>query len=80
MKDKLLNKKYTFNKLPIIIKQQHKIHTLQNEVETLKYAIKDELYKEFMKRLDEPMEVNRYKKENKKLRQHIKSLKEIIKD
>lgn len=57
-----------------------KINTLELENETLKNTIKDELYKEFMKKLGEPLEMSRLKKENKKLRKQVKELKEIIKE
>lgn len=57
-----------------------KINTLTNEKETLKECIKDELYKTFMEKLNEPLEVERLKKENKRLRAKVKSLKEIIKE
>ena len=62
-----------------IIKLKRKINTLENQVETLENSIKDELYKEFMKKLGETDENDRLKKENKKLRIKIKELKEIIK-
>ena len=62
-----------------VIAQNRKINTLENENETLKNTIKDELYKEFMKKLGETAENDRLKKENKKLRIKIKELKEIIK-
>lgn len=62
-----------------IIKLNKKINTLENQVETLENSIKDELYKEFMKKLGETTENDRLKKENKKLRAKIKDLKEIIK-
>lgn len=58
------------------IKLQHKINTLENKIETLENVIKDELYKEFMKKLTEPMENERLRKENKRLRLQIKSMKE----
>ncbi len=61
-------------------KMQKQINSLENQVSTLESVIKDELYKEFMKKLGEPLTVERYKKENKKLRQQVKSLKEIIKE
>lgn len=63
-----------------VIAQNRKINTLENENETLRNAIKDELYKEFMKKLGEPLEMSRIKKENKKLRKQVKELKEIIKE
>lgn len=62
-----------------VIKLKQKINTLENRVETLENSIKDELYKEFMKKLGETAENDRLKKENKKLRAKIKDLKEIIK-
>lgn len=68
------------NKIPIWIKQHRQINTLENKVEALENAIKDELYKEFMKKLGEPADNERLRKENKRLRQQIKSLKEIIKE
>lgn len=68
------------NKIPIWIKQHRQINTLENKVESLENSIKEELYKEFMKKLGEPMEVERLRKENKMLRQKIKVLKEMIKE
>ena len=63
-----------------IIAQNRKINTLENENETLKNTIKDELYKEFMKKLGEPLEKARLRKENKKLRKQKKELQEIIRE
>ena len=62
-----------------IIKLKRKINTLENQVETLENSIKDEINKEFKKKLGETAENDRLKKENKKLRIKIKELKEIIK-
>ena len=62
------------------IKLKQKINTLENKIETLENSIKDELYKEFMKKLGETTEIDRLKKENKKLRIKNKELKEIIKE
>ena len=61
-----------------VIAQNRKINTLENENETLKNTIKDELYKEFMKKLGEPLEVSRLKRENKRLRKQKKELQKII--
>ena len=61
-----------------VIAQNRKINTLENENETLKNTIKDELYKEFMKKLGEPLEITRLRKENKKLRKQKKELQKII--
>lgn len=63
-----------------VIVQNRKINTLENENETLKNTIKDELYKEFMKKLGEPLEITRLRKENKKLRKQKKELQEIIRE
>ena len=68
------------NKIPLWIKQQRQINTLENKVEVLENSIKEELYKEFMKKLGEPLENERLRNENKRLRQQVKSLKEIIKE
>ena len=63
-----------------VIEQNRKINTLENENETLKNTIKDELYKEFMKKLGEPLEIARLRKENKKLRKQKKELQKIIRE
>ena len=68
------------NKIPTWIKQHRQINTLENKVEALENFIKEELYKEFMKKLGESMETERLRKENKMLRQKIKVLKEMIKE
>ena len=57
-----------------------KINTLENENETLKNTIKNELYKTFMDKLGEPLEMNRLRVENKKLRKKIKLYKEMVMD
>lgn len=63
-----------------LVRTQQKIRRLENEVETLNNSIKDELYKEFMKKLGESTENEGLKKENKMLRKKVKVLKEIIKE
>ena len=68
------------NLIKKVIEQRKKINTLENENQTLKNAIKDELYKEFMKRLGEPLELSRLKRENKRLRKQKKELQEIIRE
>ena len=68
------------NLIKKVIEQRKKINTLENENETLKNTIKDELYKEFMKRLGEPLEVSRLKRENKRLRKQQIELQEIIRE
>ena len=66
------------NLIKKVIDQRKKINTLENENETLRNTIKDELYKEFMKKLGEPLEIARLRKENKKLRKQKKELQKII--
>ena len=67
------------SKEPSKRKLRKRINTLEGENEVLKNAIKDELYKIFMKKLAEPEESKRYKEDNIKLRKKIKELKQIIK-
>lgn len=55
---------FKLNKLQLI----KKINSLELRVEELEDTIKDELYKTFMGKLQEPQELNRYKKENTNLR------------
>ena len=57
-----------------------KINTLENENEVLKNTIKNELYKTFMDKLSEPLEMKRLRDENKKLRKKIKLYKEMVMD
>ena len=63
-----------------VIEQRKKINTLENENETLRNTIKDELYKEFMKRIGETLELSRLKREKKRLRKQKKELQEIIRE
>lgn len=65
-------------KLPSKLKMRRRINTLEAENESLKNTIKDELYKEFMKKLGEPDENKRLREENKRLRLKIKDYKEEI--
>lgn len=74
MKRKIENWKST-----IIIKQKRKINKLENELEALKLSVKDELYKEFMQKLGDPTEMERLRKDNKRLRLKNRELREIIK-
>lgn len=64
----------------IIAKQKRKINTLELKIETLENTIKDEVYKEFMEKLREPIEIERLKNDNKRLRKKVKQLKELIKE
>lgn len=56
-----------------------KINTLEGDKKVLEETIKDELYKTFMDKLNEPLELARLRKENKNLRAKVKTLKQIIK-
>lgn len=53
---------------------KHQINTLENENDTLKEIIKNELYKEFLDYVDVKSENERLKETNKKLRSKIKDL------
>lgn len=66
---------FKLNKIQLI----RKINTLDIEKSVLENTIKDELYKTFMAKLDEPQEINRLKKENKNLRTKNKTLKALLK-
>ena len=66
---------FKLNKLQLI----KKINSLELRVEELEDTIKDELYKTFMGKLQEPQELNRYKKENTNLRKKIEILKNLLK-
>ena len=61
-------------------KLRKKINTLETENEMLKNIIKNELYKAFMKKLNDSEADKRYKEENIRLRKQIKVLKQIIKE
>ncbi len=76
--DKLkIKEKFSLLKYLKLIK---KYNTLKLEFDTLKSSVQDELYKTFMDKLGEPMENEKLKSENKKLRKKIKTLKEIIRE
>lgn len=62
------------------IKLNLKINALENEIEVLKQSIKDDLFNKFMSKLNDEVELNRLRNENKRLRAKVKSLKEIIKE
>ena len=57
-----------------------KINTLENKIETLENIIKEELYKEFINSVNNTMEITKLKKDNKRLREKVKALQEIIKE
>lgn len=66
---------FSLNKIQLI----RKINTLENEKLTLQNIIKDELYKTFMKKLEEPQEITKLKKDNLNLRKKNKLLKQLLK-
>ena len=78
LKEKKTKQIFQDFKEPSKRKMRKRINTLEAENEVLKNAIKDELYKIFMKKLAEPEEGERYKEDNIKLRKQIKVLKQII--
>ena len=61
-------------------KLRKKINILETENEMLKNIIKNELYKAFMKKLNDSEADKRYKEDNIRLRKQIKVLKQIIKE
>lgn len=63
-----------------VVKLQRQLNAVTIERDMLKEVIKDELYKAFMDKLEEPLAYDKYKKDNKRLRQQVKTLKEIIKN
>lgn len=66
---------FRLNKFQLI----RKINTLELENSALEQTIKNELYKIFMDKLREPQELDRVKKENKNLRNKVKTLKALLK-
>ena len=62
-----------------ISKYKRRINTLELEKKELEEIIKECLFKEFIKKINEPIELERLRKENKRLRKKIKDLKEEMK-
>ena len=62
-----------------ISKYKRRINTLELEKKELEEIIKEGLFKEFIKKINEPIELERLRKENKRLRKKIKDLKEEMK-
>jgi len=67
-------------KEPTKRKMRKRINSLEMEVETLQNVIKDELYKAFIKKLNDSEADKRYKEDNVRLRKQIKVLKQIIRE
>ena len=70
--------KITINRIEVS-KYKRRINTLELEKKELEEIIKDGLFKEFIKKINEPIELERLRKENKRLRKKIKDLKEEMK-
>lgn len=66
-------------KISLLLKQQIKINTLQNQLDTLQKQLKDGLYGNFMIYANNADMIEELKKENKRLRLKIKQLKEELK-
>lgn len=66
-------------KINLLLKQQIKINTLQNELDTLRRQLKEGLYGNFMIYANNTEMIEELKKENKRLRVKIKELKEMLK-
>ena len=62
-----------------VAKYKKRINTLELEKKDLEEIIKDGLFKEFIKKINEPLELERLRNENKKLRKKIKDLKKEMK-
>lgn len=58
------------------IKLRRKLNTVTGEKEMLEEIIKDKLYKSFMDKLNESLELPRLRRENRRLRQQVKQLKQ----
>ena len=67
--------KITINRIEVS-KYKRRINTLELEKKELEEVIKEGLFKEFIKKINEPLELERLRKENKRLRKKIKDLKE----
>lgn len=70
--------KITINRIEVA-KYKRRINTLELEKKDLEEIIKDGLFKEFIKKINEPLELERLRNENKKLRKKIKDLKKEMK-
>ena len=73
---KRIDKMFNDDSLPSKWKMRKRINTLENQVEIYENVIKDELFKEFMAKLGEPMELARLREENKNLKIKLKKYKE----
>lgn len=80
---KIKNKEIENLKLPVLVsrrKFRKKYNTLLNNYETLLNDVKNNCFNAIYSKLNDDQSVLKLKKENKLLRQKIKTLKEIIKE
>lgn len=80
---KIKNKEIENLKLPVLVsrrKFRKKYNTLLNNYETLLNDVKNNCFNAIYSKLNDDQSVLNLKKENKLLRQKIKTLKEIIKE
>lgn len=80
---KIKNKEIENLKLPVLVsrrKFRKKYNTLLNNYETLLNDVKNNCFNVIYSKLNDDQSVLKLKKENKLLRQKIKTLKEIIKE
>lgn len=57
-----------------------KVNTLENENDILREIIKNELYKDFIKKLDEQETIEKLRADNKRLRLKVKELQKLLAD
>lgn len=77
------NKEYNIKeKISLLnyFKLRKKYNTIKLKYDSLKETVKNDLYKAFMDKLNEPTDYGKLKEENKKLRKKIKELKSIIRE
>lgn len=67
-------------KVGLFLKLLWKYNCLRLESQELKDTIKEGLYKKFMQKLNEPIELGRLKEENKQLREERKALRKELKE
>lgn len=80
---KIKNKEIENLKLPVLVSRREfrkKYNTLLNNYETLLNDVKNNCFNAIYSKLNDDQSVLNLKKENKLLRQKIKTLKEIIKE
>lgn len=63
-----------------IIELNRKVNTLANDNDVLTKIIKNELYKDFIKKLDEQETIEKLRADNKRLRLKVKELQKLLAD